>query len=1114
MMASTALSLMGRCNPDGCTRGKHVTAAPMDGPRGPSSLAGTFGWGLAIPAGEPCGRVCSPATVGFFPVAKKSNKENRPEASGLPLESERTGDNPTVRGSAGADPVGQDAPGWTCQFCERTFSTNRGLGVHKRRAHPVETNTDAAPMMVKRRWHGEEIDLLARTEARLLAERGQCSGGDLFGALPGFGRTLEAIKGQRRREPYRALVQAHLARFGSQPGPSSGGCSAEPDFRRASGAEEAGEERCAEDAAAYDPSAVGQMSPDAARVLSELLEGAGRRRACRAMRPKTAGRRNDLHDDRTASAHKTSRQKRRAEYARVQELYKKCRSRAAAEVIDGACGGVGHSLEEMETYWRPILERVSDAPGPTPEALHALGRAEWHGGNRDYTQLWKPISVEEIKASRFDWRTSPGPDGIRSGQWRAVPVHLKAEMFNAWMARGEIPEILRQCRTVFVPKVERPGGPGEYRPISIASIPLRHFHSILARRLLACCPPDARQRGFICADGTLENSAVLDAVLGDSRKKLRECHVAVLDFAKAFDTVSHEALVELLRLRGMPEQFCGYIAHLYDTASTTLAVNNEMSSPVKVGRGVRQGDPLSPILFNVVMDLILASLPERVGYRLEMELVSALAYADDLVLLAGSKVGMQESISAVDCVGRQMGLRLNCRKSAVLSMIPDGHRKKHHYLTERTFNIGGKPLRQVSCVERWRYLGVDFEASGCVTLEHSISSALNNISRAPLKPQQRLEILRAHLIPRFQHGFVLGNISDDRLRMLDVQIRKAVGQWLRLPADVPKAYYHAAVQDGGLAIPSVRATIPDLIVRRFGGLDSSPWSVARAAAKSDKIRKKLRWAWKQLRRFSRVDSTTQRPSVRLFWREHLHASVDGRELRESTRTPTSTKWIRERCAQITGRDFVQFVHTHINALPSRIRGSRGRRGGGESSLTCRAGCKVRETTAHILQQCHRTHGGRILRHNKIVSFVAKAMEENKWTVELEPRLRTSVGLRKPDIIASRDGVGVIVDVQVVSGQRSLDELHREKRNKYGNHGELVELVAGRLGLPKAECVRATSCTISWRGVWSLTSYKELRSIIGLREPTLQIVPILALRGSHMNWTRFNQMTSVMGGGVG
>ncbi|XP_028040162.1 uncharacterized protein LOC114250475 [Bombyx mandarina] len=220
--------------------------------------------------------------------------------------------------------------------------------VHKRRAHPVEINTDAAPMMVRQRWHGEEIDLLARTESRLIAQRGQCSGGDLFGA----------IKGQRRREPYRALVQAHLARFGSQPGPSSDGCSAEPDFRRASGAEVAGVERCAEDAAAYDPSAIGQMSLDAARVLSE------RRRARRVMRPRTAGRRNDLNDDLAASAHKAKKQKRRAEYARVQELYK-CRSRAAAEVIDGACRGVGHSLEGMRG-----LGDLSSRGCPTHLGLH------------------------------------------------------------------------------------------------------------------------------------------------------------------------------------------------------------------------------------------------------------------------------------------------------------------------------------------------------------------------------------------------------------------------------------------------------------------------------------------------------------------------------------------------------------------------------------------------------------------------------------------------------------------------------------------------------------------------------------------------------------------------
>ncbi|CAG4941104.1 unnamed protein product [Parnassius apollo] len=557
--------------------------------------------------------------------------------------------------------------------------------------------------------------------------------------------------------------------------------------------------------------------------------------------------------------------------------------------------------------------------------------------------------------------------------------------------------------------------------------------------------------------------------------------------------------------------FCDYISRLYDAATTTLDVGVQSSAPVKLGRGVRQGDPLSPILFNMAMDVILAALPKEVGYRLEMERVSALAYADDLVLLAGSKVGMQESIDRVFEVASSMGLLVNNNKSSVLSMVPDGKRKKHHYLTGKTFRIGRKWLSQTSCVERWRYLGIDFQASGCVMLEHDIKVALTNISKAPLKPQQRLEIVRGHLIPRFLHGLVLGNISDDRLNMLDVQIRGAVRNWLRLPKDVPVGYFHADIKDGGLAIPSLRATVPDLILKRFGRLDSSSWPVAQAAARSARIRKKLSWADKQIRKFTREDPVTGLRSVSRFWRDRLWSSVDGFELRESARTPASTKWIREESSHVSGRDFVQFVHTHINAIPSRVRTSRGRRIGREAELNCRAGCVVRETTAHTIQQCWRTHGGRILRHDRVVRLVAEAMASDQWSVVTEPHVKTSKGLRKPDIVAAKGGVGVIVDVQVVSGQRPLDDAHREKRSKYGTHEELVEKVAGILGLPSKDCVHATSCTISWRGVWSHSSYKELKRLLGLKESLLRAIPVVVLRGSHMNWTRFSQMTGTVVG---
>lgn len=1056
-----------------------------------------------------------------FTVAFDHDKEMYGRASGLPQEPEVATHKSLSPNARSPSPSRRGESGWPCCLCTRTFGTKIGLGVHKRRAHPMTVNADAAPPQVKRRWAEEEVELLARTEARLASVGGSAMNSELMRELPSLGRSLEAIKGYRRKESYKSRVRAYMTEMASSQVPQG---AAESPIRgtpsnsavegtmpeRPSGRVGDASEDGPTSATLQDPMTL-SSAPDHAGIVEDLLGEAEARKA-----RGVGGRRGESqrkHKGRTpamaqaASARLSARKQRRIEYARVQELYKTCRPRAAAEVIDGHSRGIRHSLAELEAYWRPVMEAVSDAPGPTPEVLLALKRIEQYGGARDFSQLWVPFTSEEVKACRVDNASAPGPDGILPGAWNRVPSATQAEIFNAWMMAGEVPERLRGCRTVFVPKTEVPACPGEYRPISIASVPLRHMHSVLARRLEACCPPDARQRGFIRADGTLENSAVLDAVLGDCRKKLRECHVAVLDFAKAFDTVSHTALIEVLRERGLPDGFCNYVARLYATSETVLDVNGTRSGPARVGQGVRQGDPLSPLLFNMAMDAILASLPQGVGYGLESERVSALAYADDLVLLAGSKVGMQTSIDSVWSTGRTMGLFVSHAKSAVLSMVPDGKRKKLHYLSDRTFKVGKRWLRQVTCVERWRYLGVDFRASGCVTLEHDIKNALNNIKKAPLKPQQRLEIVRAHLIPRFLHGLVLGNITDERLKLLDVQIRSAVREWLRLPKDVPVGYFHAGTKDGGLAIPSLRTCVPDLIIKRFGRLNSSRWSVARAAARSERIQRKLRWADRQFLKFSKESPKSGERTTAMYWRETLHASVDGFELRESPRVAASTKWMRERCTQYTGRDFVQFVHTHVNALPSRVRNSRGRREGMLSELNCRAGCMVRETTAHTIQQCHRTHGGRIERHNCIVDVVSSAMVDKGWNVLKEPHIRTSLGLRKPDIVASRNGVGVIVDAQVVSGQRPLDELHREKRSKYGNHDELVEKVAALLDLPCKQSVRATSCTISWRGVWSLGSYKELKSLVGLDEGVFSGIPSLVLRGSHMNWTRFNRMTT-------
>ncbi|CAF4948378.1 unnamed protein product [Pieris macdunnoughi] len=86
--------------------------------------------------------------------------------------------NPPRDGRSGEAASGLATPGCTCPVCGRVFRTNRGLGVHKRAAHPLEANVEAAPNAVKRRWREEEIALMARSEARLTRELGRCGKGE------------------------------------------------------------------------------------------------------------------------------------------------------------------------------------------------------------------------------------------------------------------------------------------------------------------------------------------------------------------------------------------------------------------------------------------------------------------------------------------------------------------------------------------------------------------------------------------------------------------------------------------------------------------------------------------------------------------------------------------------------------------------------------------------------------------------------------------------------------------------------------------------------------------------------------------------------------------------
>jgi len=981
----------------------------------------------------------------------------------------------------------------------RSFLSKIGLGVHKKKAHPVEYNEEIDIARIKPRWDDEEIRLLAMEEAA--APVHVRSMNVYLLEKHGGTRSLEAVKGARKKRTYKDLVASYK------------------EQRLMREIEEHGRRLRTRSppVGALAQGIVGESPPLSMPVMDwlrakkddivpEMYGGLWIRTAVsRVMEGRSPDEALDdwwinsfpdlvlTERSRTARGPRVApvlsrRKARRVEYRRMQQLWRTNMSKAAHKILDGDADGLPHpTLAEQLEFWTPVLEAGS-MDGWRPDVSECAAA--------DLSDVWSPITEGEVINIRLPRSSAPGLDGMTVRRWFSeVPAILRATVLNIFMATGLIPSRFRHSRTILIPKTLDLMDPACYRPISIASVILRHFHKILAARLASYKLLDERQRAFITADGCAENVAVLSALQFDARVSCKQLHIITLDVRKAFDTVSHSAICKILRRHGAPQEMINYLSVLYRTAAVRLEVDREFSSEIYPGRGVRQGDPLSPLIFNLVMNEVLAAVPEEVGYDMLGQNVNALAFADDLVLIGSTREGTQKSLGGVIGALHQFGLELAPAKCAAFSLVPSGRLRKTRILTEPQFMAGDCVVPQLGVLQSVRYLGVQFGVAGPMTQDIELIPFLERITRAPLKPQQRLKVLKTFLIPRFTHVLVLGRTSYGLLRKMDRQVRAATRRWLRFPNDVPMAFFHSPVRQGGLGIPSFETVIPRLALARLDQLKDSQFAAARVASSSTWAECKRRWC----------GLSTARDDQ---WSARFHATVDGFELREAKNVPMSTRWLDDPMVHVSSSDWLQYLRVWINALPTRVRTTRGLRRLNED-VSCRGGCGVQETAAHVIQQCFRTHGGRVMRHDAVASVVAAELQRGGYSVRREHTFRTREGVRKPDILAAKGGHGHILDVQIISGARSLTEGHERKRRYYASNAELVGSASGLLQVPERS-ISVSTVTLSWRGVWAGESAAALESL-GVSKAVMRGITTRVLKGSHMNFTRFNQTTSVTRG---
>lgn len=168
-----------------------------------------------------------------------------------------------------------------------------------------------------------------------------------------------------------------------------------------------------------------------------------------------------------------------------------------------------------------------------------------------------------------------------------------------------------------------------------------------------------------------------------------------VDLTKAFDCAKLEDVINILQEKNVPTSLIRLIKNLNMEQKTRIKVNGDLTEEIDMEQGIRQGDSLSPMLFNLLMDKIIDSIRTKPGYRIGRQNINIVCYADDAVLVADSEDNLQRLLHQFTITAESYNMRVSTDKTKSLVISKDPRRCK--------LEINQKLIEQVM---EFSYLGV------------------------------------------------------------------------------------------------------------------------------------------------------------------------------------------------------------------------------------------------------------------------------------------------------------------------------------------------------------------------------------------------------------------------
>ena len=285
-----------------------------------------------------------------------------------------------------------------------------------------------------------------------------------------------------------------------------------------------------------------------------------------------------------------------------------------------------------------------------------------------------PLTLGECKRALDAMASgkSPGIDGFPAEFYKrfwAILGEDLVEVMNYCFQSGRLSATQRTGVITLLHKKGDCLNMKNWRPITLLCVDYKIAAKALANRLLTVLPNviHTDQTCGVPGRNPSENCRLLQDVVFDANQHNIGGAVLSLDQEKALDRVEWAYVQQVLRRMKFGESFCQWVSLLYRDIFSSILINGELSQQFKVTRGVRQGCPLSPLLYVIMAETIACAVRQNNlidGYPLPRTRRAKICqYADDTTIVVRSDTSLREVFSLFQRYESASGARLNVEKS-------------------------------------------------------------------------------------------------------------------------------------------------------------------------------------------------------------------------------------------------------------------------------------------------------------------------------------------------------------------------------------------------------------------------------------------------------------------